>query len=45
MADVTSLSLWQEEGWYISEEGFEACKGSTDRLTKNAVLLVVSIQT
>ncbi|XP_056411461.1 tudor domain-containing protein 3 [Hyla sarda] len=40
MADVTSTSLGQEEGWYLSEEGFEACTGSSDKLTKGAIILV-----
>ncbi|XP_053563918.1 tudor domain-containing protein 3 [Bombina bombina] len=39
MADVTSLSLSQEEGWYLSEEGVEAFKNSSDKLNRNAVLL------
>ncbi|XP_053311404.1 tudor domain-containing protein 3 [Spea bombifrons] len=45
MADVTSVSLCQEEGWYLSEEGFEACKSevsksASDKVNKSAILLV-----
>ncbi|CAH2223929.1 tudor domain-containing 3 [Pelobates cultripes] len=39
MADVTCLSL-AEEGWYISEEGFESCKSASDKVNKSAILLV-----
>ncbi|KAM4796964.1 tudor domain-containing protein 3 [Rhinophrynus dorsalis] len=40
MADVTSLSLSQEEGWYLSEDGFQVCRSSSDKITKTAILLV-----
>ncbi|XP_068123934.1 tudor domain-containing protein 3 isoform X2 [Hyperolius riggenbachi] len=39
MAEVTCATLCEEEGWFLSEEGFEACRGSSDKLNKSAVLL------
>uniref|UniRef100_A0A8C5M0P5 Tudor domain-containing protein 3 n=1 Tax=Leptobrachium leishanense TaxID=445787 RepID=A0A8C5M0P5_9ANUR len=40
MAEVTCVSLAQEEGWYLSDEGFDACKGTAEKLNKSAILLV-----
>lgn len=40
MAEVTSTSLCQEEGWHLSEDGFEACKGSSDKLSKSAIIFI-----
>lgn len=40
MAEVTCSSMCEKEGWYLTEEGFEACRGSSDKVNKSAILLV-----
>ncbi|XP_077339268.1 tudor domain-containing protein 3 [Lithobates pipiens] len=40
MAEVTCSSMCEKEGWYLTEEGFDACRGSSDKVNKSAILLV-----
>ncbi|KAM9321237.1 tudor domain-containing protein 3 [Gastrophryne carolinensis] len=40
MAEMTCAALSEVEGWYLTEEGFDACRGSSDKVNKSAILQV-----